>query len=165
MENMILKPFNLQDALAGKAVRLRDGRKAYVRQHETEVRADGDRLFGSLQDGSWMSWCESGEYYGTDYGTGRISDYDIIGMYQETRIINGFEVPMPETEEPKYGTRYYLASLDKKLLYSYVIWDGRGRAKLWLERGLVFLSREDAIANAKAMLGIDPFGEEELCQD
>lgn len=75
----------------------------------------------------------------------------------ETIIINGFEVPAPETKELERGTKYYLVSLDKKLLYSYVTWDDRGRAKLWLERGLVFLNREDAIANAKAKLGIDPY--------
>ena len=29
---------------------------------------------------------------------------DIIGMWPKTRIINGFEVPAPETQDPEEGT-------------------------------------------------------------
>lgn len=74
----------------------------------------------------------------------------------KTRTINGFEVPAPETEEPDYDTMYWLTSTVDIYFYSYVAWFGNDEDKRWLERGLVFLNKEDAAANAKAMLGIDP---------
>lgn len=153
-----LKPFDLQAALSGKAVMLRNGDKAYVRYHETELTVEEDiRLAGFTADGSRRAWCENGDYYISD----RLCDDDIIGMYPETRVINGFEVPAPETEELEYGTSYYLASLEGRHFLSRVTWDDHEMDRLWLKRGLAFLNKEDAIATAKAMLGIDPYSETE----
>jgi hypothetical protein len=153
-----LKPFNLKEALFGKAVMLRNGRKAYVRHHETELDVDkSHKILGYLVGGSYLAWCEDGVYY----AMGADSDLDIIGMYPETRIINGFEVPEPEKKAPKYGTTYYLATRTMRHFHSSENWDGGSIDKLWLERGLVFLNKEDATANAKAVLGIDPNNEDE----
>lgn len=153
-----LKPFNLPEALAGKAVMLRDGRKAYVRHHETEVLVEEDmRLTGLLLDGIWMAWCESGHFYGPD----KTNSHDIIGMYPETRIINGFEVPAPETEPLTYDTRYYVPLPADVEFYDVWHWTGSDFDLLLLERGLIFLSGKDAIATTQAMLGIDPYSETE----
>lgn len=153
-----LKPFDLQDALSGKAVMLRDGTKAYVRHHETELPViNHSRLTGFLMDGSQLRWCENGHYYGED----KLSDYDIIGMYPETRVINGFEVPAPETHEPKFREEYFIPSILNSELYERIQWHDLKCEHLWLKRGLVFLNKDDAIATAKAMLGIDPHSETE----
>jgi hypothetical protein len=156
-----LKPFDLQAALAGKAVMLRNGSKTHVRHHETDLPTEIDEeLLGRLEDvGSWISWTWCAD--GKSRSNGSKSPYDIIGMYSETRIINGFEVPAPEKKAPKHNTTYYLASPDMRHFHSCESWDGNTVDKLWLERGLVFLTAEDAIATAKAMLGIDPYGETE----
>lgn len=152
-----MKPFNLEEALTGKAVKLRDGSKAYVRHHETELPVDEDmRLMGFLPDGSMVSWRVDGYYDSPKYPT----DGDIIGMYPETRVINGFEVPAPapETEVPVSHANYYIATPTNECLYSYETWSGCHNHRMYLlERGLVFLNKEDAIATAKAMLGIDPY--------
>lgn len=147
-----LKPFDLQAALSGKAVMLRDGEKAFVRHHETEhPTAKDEPLLGYREAGSW-SWCADG----ASDSTGGESPFDIIGMYPETRIINGFEVPAPETKKPALDTKYYTPLLTNNGFCCGVRWDDDGSDNRSLQRGLVFLNVEDAIANAKAMLGIDP---------
>lgn len=148
-----MKPFNLEDALAGKAVKLRDGTKAYVRHHETEHLTEIDEVLLGYREGvcSW-SWCADGE----SRSTGGESPFDIIGMYPETRIINGFEVPAPEVQAPKYDSNYYAVSVNECELYTEYFWYGDIFDFRMLERGLVFLNKEDAIATAKAMLSIDP---------
>lgn len=150
-----LKPFDLRAALSGEPVMLRNGSKAYVRHHETELPVDEDtRLSGFISDGSPIDWCESGRHAASI--AKEPTDFDIVGMWPETRILNGFEVPSPETEELNYGTEYYLASILAEHFYRDEVWGGYYNDKLWLKYGLVFLNREAAIANAKAMLCIDP---------
>lgn len=152
-----LKPFNLKEALSGKTVMLRSGRKAYVRHHETDkpVRAD-NAVWGVLDDGRVMTWAIQGCHV-----VGSTSQNDIVGMYTETLIINGFEVPAPEINEPKHGDDYYLAETTGADLYRCETWTGHRIDKLWLKRGLVFLNLKDAVATAKAMMGIDPNSEDE----
>lgn len=148
-----LKPFDLQAALQGKPVMLRNGEEAYVRHHETELRVfSGLQLQGIGLGGELYAWTGGGRNC-----SGVVDHHvDIIGMYLETRSINGFEVPAPETRAPKSGTRCYLASPTKRDYYSREFWNANPLDMYLLERGLVFLAKEDAIANAKAMLGIDP---------
>lgn len=84
-------------------------------------------------------------------------------MYLTTRIINGFEVPAPEENAHEKGSVYYIPVLTNKLLYERIKWDVNSTVdSRLLERGLIFLKKEDAITNAKAMMGIDPLrGDEE----
>ena len=88
------------------------------------------------------------------------NELDIIGMWPKTRIINGFEVPAPETEGLNERESYYTPVFNNNCFYREEKWaEGSLFDLRSLERGIVFLSAEDAIANAKAMLGIDPYGE------
>lgn len=148
-----LKPFDLQAALSGEPVMLRDGSKAFVRHHETELNTDEHRkLVGYTSIGAMLTWREDGRFVGRHLEP----DGDIIGMYQKTRTINGFEVPTPETEAPAIGSVFFVASCGFKAFVDDNIWRAYDLDLLWLERGLVFLNEEDAVVNAKAMLGIDP---------
>lgn len=154
MNTKNIKPFDLQAALNGEPVMLRDGRKAFVRHHETELPVgDGCRLLGYTDRDINISWCVNGSYLLESEDSE--DSADIIGMWPKTRIINGFEVPVPETKEPEFGTKYYLASTLNECFCAKYTWDGEGFEVRSLGRGLVFLNKEDAIANAKAMLGID----------
>lgn len=91
-----------------------------------------------------------------------MSDLGIIGMHQKTRIVNGFEVPAPETEKPGIGSRYFVVNYVFKKFFDVYRWGNIEFDNLMLECGLVFLSEEDAIANAKAMLGINPYNNTEI---
>lgn len=147
-----LKPFDLDSALRGEPVMLRDGSKAFVRHHETELPTEENmRLVGFTADGIRLGWCANGSYYATRSTAG--DDIDIIGMWPKTRIINGFEVPAPDTETPALGSKYFIASNIHKNFFNENTWYDYEFDKICLERGLVFLNKEDAIANAKAMLG------------
>lgn len=152
-----LKPFDLQEALKGKPVMLRNGSKAYVRHHETEVSiVTGEVLLGYIEDiGAWY-WCLEGNYNPNGFE----SQHDIIGMYSKTRVVNGYIVLAPETEAPALGDVYYTAEASDEEFYLHFRWDDDSFDNRVLKRGLVFLNKEDAVANAKAMVGIDPYQEE-----
>lgn len=158
MNTKELKPFDLQAALNGEAVMLRNGQKAFVRHHETELPVgDGCRLLGYTDGDINISWCVNGSYLLESEDSE--DSADIIGMWPKTRIINGFEVPAPETTKPDCGTAYFTADAIHKDMVDFHEWDNDDYDTRMLKRGLVFLNAEDAIANAKAMLGIDPYGE------
>lgn len=154
-----LKTFDLKAALNGEPVLLRDGRKAYVRHYETEQVVDrrGSQLLGIvlIEGNNWTatSWSTQGKWR----YEGREGKFDIIGMYPKTRIINGFEVPAPETESPDVYSVFYTPTLSTDAYYGKYEWHNtRQEIEYALKRGLVYLNKEDAVANAKAMLGIDP---------
>lgn len=94
-----LKPFDLDAALKGEPVMLRNGSKAFVRHHETELTTAIDgALLGYLDGVRAQMWTWSTD--GASLPNGDESQQDIIGMWPKTRTINGFEVPAPETETP-----------------------------------------------------------------
>ena len=72
-----------------------------------------------------------------------------------TRIVNGFTVPAPIQEMPAANS-YYLAMPDVLAWFKSYEWYGYEFDKRFLSRGLLFSTKEAAIANAKAMCGIDP---------
>lgn len=88
-----------------------------------------------------------------------IYDMGLFGGYTiapRTHMVNGFEVPAPESEEPEDVTEYYLedpAAIDWVNTFR---WAGDKKDNLWLSRGMVHLTKESAIANTKAKLGINP---------
>lgn len=67
-------------------------------------------------------------------------------------IIGDRLVPMPEREAPAMGTPYFTPSLHKSENYIEVIWGDTVLDRLWLERGLVRLTKEAAIAHTQAVL-------------
>lgn len=65
---------------------------------------------------------------------------------------------MRTTKAPEEGTAYYFPILHIVKLYATYKWyRDEEQHKRYLKRGLVFLNKEAAIANAKAMLGINPY--------
>lgn len=75
--------------------------------------------------------------------------------------VNGFKVPAGEKIEPESGANCFYPKVE-----SYYLYDSSGyypnatTNKRLLDAGLIYLNKEDAIARAKAMLGIDPYAEE-----
>lgn len=77
-----------------------------------------------------------------------------FSLAPRTHMVNGFEVPSPESEEPE--GEYFIPDIDH-VSYCYAgVWSDHRLDEMRLERGLIHLTDEAAIANAKAMLGIDP---------
>ena len=71
-----------------------------------------------------------------------------------TRVVNGFTVPAPIQEMPKNGDRLFYIHL----FYSDWCFEAcfSRSDEIYYSRGLLFSTKEAAIANAKAMVGIDP---------
>lgn len=79
-----------------------------------------------------------------------------IRRKQRTHVVNGFTVPAPMDKEPSKDVFYFMTSPYASEYYAKSSWTGLQCEKLWLKRGIVHATKEAAVANAKAMLKIDP---------
>lgn len=147
----VLIPFDLEKALAGDPVVTRDGREV---TQVTLFECESDYPLCAVIDGEVCALTKKG----------RASlNFDCsmdVFMKPKTRIINGFEVPAPETKAPDCGVKYYVPHLDEDDFYGSYVWHSDDVDNRILSRNILFLTKEEAIANAKAMLGIDPYGDE-----
>ena len=73
-----------------------------------------------------------------------------------THTVNGFEVPEPMREKPEVGAKFYLPMPSAPDFQAEDMWTDSTWCDHLLERGLVHATKEAAIQNAKAMLGIAP---------
>ncbi|KGQ27273.1 hypothetical protein P9057_11695 [Gallibacterium anatis] len=162
-----MKPFNLEEALSGKPVKLRNGNKAFIKYVHTE---DEIKLFNIRfplggyaieRDGT------SGKLYCYPYFwkiDGRFSDYDegfsvfdIVEMWEDPkpkRYVNGIEVSEPVTFNTViFGQAYWYPLLDSEnLVERDILYDDDDRDKKLIRRGLVFKTQYEALKMAKALL-------------
>lgn len=80
----------------------------------------------------------------------------VVKTKPKTITVNGFEVPEPVREELKCGGSYYVPNVITDGLWAISTWKGVDRDYRNLDRSLIHLTKESAIAHAKAMLGINP---------
>ena len=85
--------------------------------------------------------------------------YEGYAIAPRTHEVNGFTVPAPETEAPQ--DEYFIANIGAVEFHQSSYWADHNLDSRRLKRGLIHLAKEAAIANAKAMLGIDPYSEGE----
>lgn len=139
-----MKPFNLDQALAGKPVLLRNGEKAHVKfvtpGHHRQI------VGYALIKGRYevMIWNADGGAF--------LNEDDIIGMYTETIRIGNINVPAPETEPPTEDTLYYFPLLTFEEKYGCDDWTNSKADNRLLKLGLVHLTEKGAVAHAKALL-------------
>lgn len=71
----------------------------------------------------------------------------------KTLIINGIECTQPQRKPLQLLEPYFIADPTNNAMYSgEIIWCDDSQDREWLERGLVYLDREDAIKVATALL-------------
>lgn len=80
---------------------------------------------------------------------GHLSQFRIA---PRTILVNGVEVPAPEMVAPKVGATYYIPTPATGELWSERWNQCEDVTARHIERGLVYLNKEDAIVRAKAML-------------
>lgn len=154
-----MKPFNLEEALAGKPVKLRNGGKAYVKyvldsKYNTSYQLRGYIEYRSIPNGAISIEEYSWTLEGIDFIDEK-SESDIIGMYEEPkRFINGIGVPEPLKEnEIENGEYYWYISLMHDDNYIKGEIDKQvGVFQNLIRKGLVFKTKEGAKAMAKALL-------------
>lgn len=76
----------------------------------------------------------------------------------QTHVVNGFTVPAPLRISPDLSATYYVPDwIDGGFYRGALVWNADRIDIRHLSRGLVHLTKEAAIANAKATCGIDPW--------
>lgn len=71
----------------------------------------------------------------------------------ETMSINGQEFPAPVREPLKCGTKYWVLYLDKQSFFTDdYVWSETALDVFWLKRGLIQLTKDGAIAQARAII-------------
>lgn len=79
------------------------------------------------------------------------NDYEYCRKYR-TININGHEVTEPVRKPPVSGTKYFVPTIGGRYFATEFYWGDDGVDNRCLERGLVHLTEEAAIAHAKALL-------------
>ena len=156
-----MKPFNLEEALAGAPVKLRGGQKAYIKyvlgdEYNTNYPLRGFVEYEKLIDGK----INTGEHIWTldgNFSTFEESEIDIVGMWEEPkpkRFINGIEVPEPVSLDDLIdGMRYWYVDLcDLNNVDCDDFYKSSGIDKKIISQKLVFETKEGAKAMVKALL-------------
>lgn len=127
-----------------------DGEDVQARLPGSEVSGEFESLIGNFNawnySDDWKQCLLSGDFGGHEWE---------FRLKPRTITVNGREIVAGETIEPAFGTRYYAADPYSMDFHSDDKWAGWPQHHEWLRRGLVHLTKENAIAHAKAMLGID----------
>ncbi|MDO4441357.1 MAG: hypothetical protein Q4B81_04165 [Moraxella sp.] len=76
----------------------------------------------------------------------------IFRLAKETITIGDVSFPKPESSPPKQGTKYWAVSITAHYIPPLRIWEDDNIDKSYLAHGLVHLSKENAIAHAKALI-------------
>ncbi len=85
-----------------------------------------------------------------------VDHHDWFELAPRTHEVNGFTVPAPESEALNVGDKYYSAVPTRSNWCFPEEWGNSMIDNRYLTRGIIHLTKEAAIANAKAMLGINP---------
>ncbi|OZN49409.1 hypothetical protein [Gallibacterium anatis] len=145
-----MKPFDLEKALAGEPVKLKNGLKAYVIKKLDSPEIGMHELIGFYETEHKRQRSISWFYDGT-----RCDDFAITGMWEEPkRFINGIEVPKSLTMKTcANGEKYWFVDLQSSELVTQKAYSVFNTESLNLvTRGLVFRRKQDAKAMAKALL-------------
>ncbi|MEE3731729.1 Uncharacterised protein [Mannheimia haemolytica] len=130
------KPFDLEKALQGEPVKLRDGNKAYViAMVDMPQGLPNYRLVGYGFNGihkEFLHWRMTGEALVDD-----ISSDDIVGMWEEPRPTVTLTLPCP-LKEPR-DEMWFISSR-----FTIIKSAGDGGSKEFLEEGRYFASEYDA---------------------
>ena len=70
----------------------------------------------------------------------------------KTITVNGIEIPEPAREAPKMNEKFFLVDTASSTLVNDYCWSNRIYDNEWLNKGLVHLTEEAAIAHAKALI-------------
>jgi len=84
-----------------------------------------------------------------------ISGYFEFRLTPRTHTINGYDVPAPETEAPDVGVNFWTLNPWVDCGITKEVWKNTNTDQCALRNGL-WLSEEDATANAKALRGENP---------
>lgn len=156
-----MKPFNLEEALSGKPVKIRNGPKAYVLGRiPDDIKTDYPlrgfivklKPTGELDDGYTACWTLSGK----NYANTKLHFTDIIGMWEEEeptkyRHINGHKFPEPCSEPLEDRQSYFTIDFEAGAEVLQYLWRDDDHDNRLLNSGLIHTTQEAAQAHADAI--------------
>lgn len=142
-----MKPFNIEEAKAGKPVVTRAGNKTRIVCFDKSGR--GCPLIALVDK---LTAGESVQFYGLSgryVGSDTESPEDLF-MSSPKTMVGGVIVNSPEVEHPHLGTKYYTPAVDSIYRVREYKWCGNEHDTERLRRGLVHLDRLSAISHTEA---------------
>lgn len=127
-----------------------DGEDVQARLPGSEVSREFESLIGNFNEWNysddWKQCLLSGDFGGHEWE---------FRLKPRTITVNGREIVAGSEVEPEWGITYYLPVPHQEGMYGWEKWTNNDFDRRTFSRGLVHLTKENAIAHAKAMLGID----------
>ncbi|VGM95152.1 Uncharacterised protein [uncultured Avibacterium sp.] len=151
----MMKEFDLELALKGEPVKTRDGNKAFVQALVSMPKELEEYvLVGYVRTGKYVElahWNKAGKYVNDVQ-----CDEDIVGMWEEPkpkRFINGIEVPESVTLDTFINAKeYWFVDLENTdFINKAPFYNFNSESLNLLNRGLVFMRKEETEAMAKAL--------------
>lgn len=113
----------------------------------------------ALKNGKDVEYFMGGEWWSL---TGLHILYVLLGDDAKFRLkqnkravtVNG-KVFYSEVSKPEHGSMYSIPDISSEYMYFQTVWKNDSIGNRCLERGIVFLNKEDAAGYAKAVLGIE----------
>lgn len=119
---------------------------AHLQGEKVEVRA-------AQMDVPWKDFVQyHGQCYLAQAFEGDFGGACEYRLAPRTIIVNGVEVPAPESVAPEHGGRYCIPVPHASEKFSCFTWCDDRVDNAYLSEGLVYLREDQAIARAKAML-------------
>ena len=140
-------------------------RKVMLREYDGHTAAVGDRVANSNGEVGEVVYVGKSQLiveFEESLRTYAKSSSGKLWLRENYIIVNGFLVPAP-AEEFTEGKAYIADPSDMDFTYTFLVEQAPSRTTRQLfTRGLVHRSEANAIAHAKAMVGIDPYAGESL---
>lgn len=138
-----MKPFDLEKALTGEPVKLRDGSKAYVKYVMPEEHGYQHPLVGYLCDSNNKVLCTDWTIEGKGIDIYTTSKKDITAMWEEPRPRVQLDLPCP-LKAPQEGMWYIPINSREVYKSGYCKSDKNSLNEDFLENGFYFATEEDA---------------------
>ena len=136
-----MKEFNLDAALNGEPVQLRNGQKAYVVGLSKVGTEDGNSYIVGEYERNLCSWSKDGKYW-----LKRESEWDIVGMWEEPKLTSEqvLEKAYQEGLRFRFDDVFEYPVIGKARGGSYLLGDERNTYIMWCEDfGKPEICRED----------------------
>lgn len=119
-------------------------------QEVLQALIDGQDIEFIEQDSD--EWYEFNKYFGIKYLYEESLSFRLMPKKQEMITIGDVSFPKPYQGEMEYNEVYHVPRIDYKSLYNSTRWDGGAEDRMMMSRGLLHLTKENAIAHAKALI-------------
>lgn len=138
-------PFNLTDALAGSPIVTRQGKLVKFIAYVPEARVANQRVL-FLVEGQIRSVDSTGVW------SDSVESPNDLFMLEQTNNLNGFSYPSPLTEPPSFSTIVYITDISSSDFCFDITWTGEEYDVDVLNRGIVHLTQDNAVAHAQAII-------------